>query len=571
MFKPSQAGTSPDLFSSYSQHLGKRKLNQLEDSTAWHNCFYQEITSRINERLFASMYDKGNGRPNASVRRLVAMLILKEGNDWTDEQLFESCNFNILIIRALGLSNLSDSIPCAATYYNFKLALLNHKITTGDDLLDLCFQDLTQDQIIRYEVSGKAVRMDSKLVHSNIAKSTRLQLCLGVLRKFYKSLSKEQTNLLLTADNELLSKVAEKGVEAYTYRLDKKSAAEELQLSGQLLYRLLSLFETSTSEEYVLLQRLWKDHFEIKSNEEDDSTHIQPKDTSKQSGSTLQSVHDPDAAYRNKPGSKKQIINGFVINITDTCPPIPTQTKKEESSDKEQEEEPVKPLCLITAVQTEKATHSDDKFFKPAIEQSRKVLQDDIENALTDGAYNSVSNEQFTHIEDKELKWYLTAIQGAEGYYDFEQVDEHTYKVTDRRDGSVQTTIKTPKGKFRITDHQATTKSKYRYFEAKTITNYFRRKEMEKYPPWVHSFRANSEATIKQVFCKLNGMKSKYRGLHQHHIYALNRCFWVNFKRIHAKTIENANLNGLFAFLNSLSIPTVSHNWKNYFLLKFAI
>jgi len=213
---------------------------------------------------------------------------------------------------------------------------------------------------------------------------------------------------------------------------------------------------------------------------------------------------------------------------------------------------------LITAVQTEKATHSDDKFFEPAIEQSRKVLQDNIENALSDGAYNSESNEKFTHTPDKELKWYLTAIQGVEGHYDFEQIDEKKYKVTDRRDGTVQTTLLTPSGTFRIPDHHATTKSKYRYFKPKTITNYFRRKEMEKYPQWVHSFRANSEATIHQVFCKLNGMKSKYRGLHQHHIYALNRCFWVNFKRIHAKNIENAIIEAIFSFLSFLCLHTVS-------------
>ena len=94
----------------------------------------------------------------------------------------------------------------------------------------------------------------------------------------------------------------------------------------------------------------------------------------------------------------------------------------------------------------------------------------------------------------------------------------------------------TPKGKYRIVEHHA--KSNYRYFEQKTITNYFRRKQMEHYPQWVFSLRANSEATIHQVFCQLNGMKSKYRGLFKHHLYALNRCFWTNFKRIHAKNLE---------------------------------
>ena len=141
---------------------------------------------------------------------------------------------------------------------------------------------------------------------------------------------------------------------------------------------------------------------------------------------------------------------------------------------------------------------------------------------LTDGAYNSPSNEAFTHQNTHQnqgraaFNWFLTAIQGVQGFYTFEkiqQIDDETnevYKVTDTRTGLSQITVKTPTGKFRITEHHA--KAKYRYFSAKTINNYFRRKEIEKYPKWVKGARANTEATIRQVFCKLDGMKTKYRG-----------------------------------------------------------
>ena len=164
------------------------------------------------------------------------MLILKEGNDWTDEQLFESCDYNILVGYALGLTNFSDSVPSPATYYNFKLALLEYEQSKGIKLLDNCFQSLTKDQILRYGVSGKSVRMDSKLIHSNVAKNTRLQLCLGVLTKFYKSLDKEQSSLLSPSDEILLKEISSKSVEAYTYRLNKQSAGERLQTCGHLLF-----------------------------------------------------------------------------------------------------------------------------------------------------------------------------------------------------------------------------------------------------------------------------------------------------------------------------------------------
>ena len=558
MFKKSQTSSSPSLFAGISQHLNGRKIKQLEDSNAWHNCFYQEITSRIDENIFSPLYVSDNGRPNSSIRILVSMLILKAGNDWTDEQLFEACGFNILVSYALGLTNLSDSVPSPATYYNFKLALLEYEQEKGITLLEKCFQSLTKDQILRYEVSGASVRMDSKLIHSNVAKNTRLQLCIGVLAKFYKSLKEHSASLLSPSDKELLEEISSKSVEQYTYRLNKQSASKRLETFGALLFRLLDLYQDIESKEYALLKRLWQDHFELVEQDDTEENEPKPKDTKGQPGSTLQSAHDPDAAYRNKPGSKKQVITGFVCNITETCAVSPSIEEGKVAE---------KPLNLITDVQTEKATFSDDKFFMPAIENTRKLLQDEIANALTDGAYNSIINEQFSHFDEASFNWYLTAIQGAEGHYDFEQIDEQTYKVTDRRDGKVQTTVRTKKGKYRITENHA--KQTYRYFEQKTITNYFRRKQMENYPQWVHALRANSEATIHQVFCQLNGMKSKYRGLSQHHQYALNRCFWTNFKRIQAKNIESErNLLIIALFTMVSTIKGLRRIFRNFFYQK---
>ncbi len=525
MFKKSEASSNPDLFSNVNQHLGEKKINKLEDPKLWHNSFFNEIICRVDETIFAPMYCNGNGRPNSSIRRLVGMMILKEGQDWTDEQLFESSNFNLLVMRALGLNNLSDEPPSPATYYNFKVALLKHEQQTGKNLLSEVFQSLTKDQIIEYKVSGTHVRMDSKLIHSNIAKTTRLQLCLGVLKKFHKSLNDAELELLNTDQAGILKKLSEKSVEQYTYRLNKEKASIELQKIGGLIYKLLKLYETKTSEQYLLMKRLWEENFEW-----EDSSKQSGEPTAKsmkgKGGSNLQSAFDSQATYRNKPGAKKQLIKGYVSNITETCLPNSKEDKGNSSSKK------VVELRLITNVQTQPATTSDDKFFKPGIEKSQQILDDQIENVLTDGAYNSSSNNELTQDEDHPFEWYLTGIQGSEGYYDFNKNKDDSYTVTDKRTGLKQETILTNSGKYRIVEHHAN--NKYRYFNLKTINNYFRRLAMEKYPDWVYGLRANAESTIYQVFCKLDGLKSKYRGLFQNHNYALSRSFWVNFKRINA-------------------------------------
>jgi len=515
MFKKSRSSTEASLFSSYFQVMQGTKRSRLEDPTAWHNVFYREITSRIPESIFSILYDQSNGRPNVPIRQLVGMLILKEGQDWTDEQLFEACNFNTLVCIALGMNNYSDEAPSPATYYNFKVRLVDHHRATGQDLMEQAFQALTQEQALRFQVSGSHVRMDSKLVNSNIAKVTRLQLLIGVLNKFSRSLSEADHCLLEDSDGQVLRDLLEKSPEQHTFRLNKHTAAERLQQLGAVLYRLYVLFQGRSSEAYQLLSRFWEEHFELKEDgSEDQDPDPQLKAKPDNGGSSLQSVHDPQAGYRNKEGAKKQIVRGYVSNITETCAPDE--------------------LHLITDVQTDIVTTSDDRFFEAAIQNTRQIVADPLENVLTDGAFNSPSNEKLSTDEQQPFTWFVSAIQGCEGYYDFEQVDQHTYRVSDRRTGVEQLTQRTPKGKYRIDEHHA--KARYRYFELKTITNYFRRLAIKDYPQWVAGMRANVEATIHQLFCKLNGAKTRYRGRFKHHQYALCRSFWVNFSRIQAFT-----------------------------------
>ncbi|MDV7390829.1 transposase, partial [Arthrospira platensis SPKY1] len=487
------------------------KREHLEDPTAWHNCFYREITSRIPESIFSVLYHEDNGRPNAPIRQLVGMLILKEGQDWTDEQLFEACSYNTLVCIALGMSNYSDEAPSPATYYNFKVRLLRHEMQTGQDLMEEAFKSLTQDQVVRFKVSGSHVRMDSKLVNSNIAKVTRLQLLIGILTKFYQSLSGQEQSSVEQADQEELKDLLTKSPEQHTFPLNKQGAARRLEQLGSLLYRLYVLFEGRSSEEYELLSRFWQEHFELKQDGEDDQhPHIELKEKPANAGSSIQSAHDPQAGYRVKEGSRKQIVRGYVQNITETCAPDN--------------------LHLITDVQTEIATTSDDRFFEPAIEATRQITNQSPENVMTDGGFNSQTNEKISKKEGQTFKWYVSAIQGTEGHYDFELVGEQIYRVTDRRTGLQQLTHRTPKGLYRIVEHHA--KSKYRYFEEKIIINYLRRQAIKDYPQWVRGMRANVEATIRQVFCKLDGAKTRYRGRFKHHLYALCRSFWVNFTRI---------------------------------------
>src|SRR5690606_38829982 len=106
MFKKSKT-PQPELFSGIINLAGKKKADLLESPQSMHNIFFKEVVSRVDESIFSVLFDEDNGRPNASLRILVGMMIIKEGEGWTDEQLFNACQFDLRMMMALGLQNIS--------------------------------------------------------------------------------------------------------------------------------------------------------------------------------------------------------------------------------------------------------------------------------------------------------------------------------------------------------------------------------------------------------------------------------------------------------------------------------
>ena len=152
-----------------------------DEESAWHNKFYKQVTSKVDEDIFKPLHtterdDNRVGRPNASIRILVSMMILKEGCGCSDEQLYEQCRFNLLYRRALGMVTLDEQCPAIDSYYGFRRKICEYEEQKGVNLFDKCFKQITKAQAIEYRISGKAIRMDSKLISSNIAWYSRYEI-----------------------------------------------------------------------------------------------------------------------------------------------------------------------------------------------------------------------------------------------------------------------------------------------------------------------------------------------------------------------------------------------------------
>ncbi len=87
MFKKSK-NSQVNMFSGFGSHLSEGKHESLIDPTGWNTVFWEKVTSRIDEASYSVLYNKTHGRPNASIRVILGMMILKEGIGWSDAQLF---------------------------------------------------------------------------------------------------------------------------------------------------------------------------------------------------------------------------------------------------------------------------------------------------------------------------------------------------------------------------------------------------------------------------------------------------------------------------------------------------
>jgi hypothetical protein len=496
MFKRSKNGTQQDIFSSVPSMLKGSSFEQYSDDTAWHNLFRTQVVERVDELIFKPLYDETMGAPNASTRTLIGMFALKEGFGWSDNELFEQCRFNLLVRRALGLFNISDSLPAQSTYYLFRKRIHEYQKKNKVDIIELVFQRITSGQALDYQVSGRSIRMDSKLIGSNIAWCTRYEIVHDTLGLFYKAL-KNSTHPKLTKElRSQLKEITETESRKVVYRLNREEVQKKLQSLGLLIYKLLSVLEEKDNKHYHTLKRVFEEQFLVNA----DQVELRPKEEIK-SGS-IQSPHDTDCTYRNKDG---QQVKGYSANVTETC-------------DKDK-------LNLIVGVQVSPVNTSDVEFFQPAINQTVQVLSHKPEDIHADGAFQSPENVQYCQKE--EINHYFTGIQGMTGRYDL-TLSGDTLLVTDTLTGSIMPVRKTKSGKWAIRTEQG----QPRYFSQKEIETCLLRKQIAAMPIEKRNKRNNVEATIFQLSYFTRNNKTRYRGLFQTKMWAILRCIWINLRRI---------------------------------------
>lgn len=497
MFRSSKNETQLNMFSSVSGMLRGKSSEQFNDPHAWHNMFRTQVVERIDENIFTDLFNQNIGAPNASVKLLVGMMILKEAFGWSDSELYENCRFNLLVRSALGLFNIHDNVPVESTYYLLRKRIHDYHKETQVDLLEQVFKHITNRQALEFGVNGKSIRMDSKLIGSNIIFGSRYELVHNTLVSFYKEMIKVKPVKLAGHDLKALQLLAEKSGNKIVYVSGREEVKERLQGLGILCYKVLSVYEEKDNKYYATLKRVFDENFRLEDNGQ---PLLKPRDEIR--SDSIQSPHDTECAYRNKAGV---LVKGYSINVSETC---------DDDS-----------LNLITDIQIAPANKSDTEFVIPALENTQEVLDNKPENLHADGAYNNQPNVKY--CDKKDISPYFTGMAGTKGRYDLIRKN-NTLIVIDTETGEKIPATKTDSGKWKI----KTGKKAYRYFTEKDIDRCYLRKQIEQIPDKIRNKRNNVEATIFHLTHYTRNDKTKYRGMIKNKLWAILRSLWINLKRI---------------------------------------
>lgn len=538
MFKKTDDAQQASLFGSPSELLSNRSKKKYSDPTSWHNVFHKHVIWNIDEALFAPVFNSTIGAPNYSVKVLLGMMIIKEVLECSDKQLFEHCEFNLLVRSALGLVNIDDLLPAESTYYLFRQRVYEYKYEGGIDLFEKVFQTITKKQISDFNVSGKILRMDSTLIGSNIASYSRYELIHLATQQFYKGIPEKILKKRMSRkDRETLGELLKEERNTVVYRSTREELRERMDQFGQLIYRLLRL--NKSNPHHDVLQKIFEEQYEKIDG------GVALRDWEERKASSVQSPDDPDCNYRNKNGQK---VKGYSANVTETC-----------SDDQ---------LNIVTDIQLDKANTQDNTYLKNAIIQSKEVTGELADKVHCDGAYHSPSNTTFSKLINIDLV--LTGINGKAGRYDLLMTDDGL-QVTDRQTGEISMAVKvaTTKGiKWRFKSPTC-----YRYFTQKDIDNVIIRNNLNNRLQEDLSRRNNVEATMFVFGHSCINGKSRYRKILPNRAWAYTRGLAINIKRI-CKYIETtcqrtqaiACLYDTYSFFN-LWLSNFYNHWSKKELL----
>lgn len=521
MFKENPDHLQQPLFSTITS-LPKKQQERLK--TSWAELFYQELFSRIEERDFEILYSDKPSRPNVPVNVLVGLEILKDGFGWTDEEMYDHFTYNVKVRYGLGYRNLEEGHFELRTVYNFRNRLSNHMQQTGENLFEVCFEQITDKQLEAFKLKSGIQRVDSKQIASNIRQTTRLQLLIEVVQRTWRMLNASDK----TSYHNVFKPYIEKKAGQYIYRLKGEKHQPHIEKMGQLMQHLVIELAGSYKNDpaFAVLKRVFNEHFVI----EEEETRV--KEGNELSASSLQSPDDLEATFRKK---RNEEHVGYVTNVTETA-------------------DPENELQLILKVQTEPNTTDDASMLADALPDL--VRRTELDTMYGDGGYNSAEVDNVCREQKVELM--QTAIRGgnpSDAYFNladfqFEMDDNGKPRQITCPDGQVvEVEAGRKEGRYKALFEQPicaacdlSSKCKLEtlkrqpkrvlYFRLAEVDLARRRQRMLLEKQSGRNLRSAVEASVREISCRLEHGKLRVRGKFRVGMTMLASAAMTNARRI---------------------------------------
>jgi hypothetical protein len=517
MFKQNQSHLQRPLFSTVTA-LPAKQRQRLE--TSWARTFYEELFSRIDERTFEVLYSDKASRPNVPVNVLMGLEILKDGQGWTDEEMYNNFCYNVQVRYALGLHSLDEGHFELRTTYNFRRRLVQHMQAEGENLVEVCFEQVTDEQMMAYAVKSGVQRVDSKQIASNIRETTRLQLLVEVVQRTYRML--DAADKLAYVD--LFDKYIKGKSGEYIYRLKGEKHQSHIEAIGELMAQLLPQLadKYKTDAGYAVLERVFNDHFKLV------ETEVVVKAGAELSADTLQSPDDLEATFRKKRGEGHV---GYVVNVTETVDPEPG-------------------LQLITKVQTESNIADDAQMLNEALPDL--VERTELKTLYTDGTFSSPAVD--ATCQEQGVTQTQTGIRGSQPGPDTPTLSNFSFQLNEQ--GSPEQMIcphgqpvnLTPgrkEGRFiaRVPEtvcslcaaqdkREQAVSCLVLYFSIPQLVVALRRQRMASLLASGSNPRAAVEATVRELTCRFGNAKLRVRGRWRVSMTMLASAAMCNARRI---------------------------------------
>ncbi len=373
MFKP----TDPQRTIFRAEYLiGPQKAQLLEKT--WAIVFRDRVLPLIDEGAFAGMYCPDNGAPNKSVQHLVALHLLKDECDLTDEEVIENFDWNVLWQVALDVDP-NEAHTCRKTLHNFRERVMANK--KGREL----FNQITDGVARLGNIDFGKQRTDSTHIVSNMMMLNRLGLFVKTIEQFLSKLERIDRKLL----DGLPNRFFERYIDRRGYFADSKSsqAMRRIEACAKDLWYLVDRFrgdsKISATKQYKHMARLFKEQCKVVDGEGAEEERVALKEAKsakpedKIPTNSMQSPSDEDATYGHKG-------KGYEAQLSETC-----------SKDN--------PFQVITDVAVSDSCGSDQNETIPIIERLEEAGRKPREQYV-DSGYVSVDNIKEAEQRGVDLK-----------------------------------------------------------------------------------------------------------------------------------------------------------------------